>query len=137
MIKHGCRTLLKQGHTDALALFGLHAVKNIRIQDFQIVTPEVTIGTSLEFSFKLINDRNEKVKIRLEYGLYYQKANGTLSRKVCKISEKEYAENSVTLITRKHSFRVITTRVFHPGLHQVSIIINGNEFEKQGFELIQ
>lgn len=135
VIKHGCRTLLKQGHTEALALFGLHTVHNIRIQDFQISTPKVTIGTSLEFSFKLMNNNNKKVKIRLEYGLYYQKANGTLSRKVCKISEKEYAENSVTPITWKHSFRVITTRVFHPGLHQVSIIINGNEFEKLGFEL--
>lgn len=137
LIKHGCRTLLKQGHTEALALFGWHTVQHVCIQDFQILTPEVPIGTSLEFSFKLMNNHNEKVKIRLEYGLYYQKANGTLSRKVCKISEKEYAANSVTSITRKHSFRVITTRIFHPGLHQVSIIINGNELDKQGFELIE
>jgi hypothetical protein len=84
-----------------------------------------------------LNNNNKKTKIRLEYGLYYQKANGTLSKKVCKISEKEYAENSITQINRKHSFRVVTTRVFHLGLHQVSIIINGNEFEKYDFELIE
>jgi 3-methyladenine DNA glycosylase AlkC len=137
IIKHGCRTLLKQGNTEALELFGLNTLKNISIQNFQILTPKVEIGKSLEFSFKLWNNNNEKTKIRLEYGLYYQKANGTLSKKVCKISEKEYAENSITQINRKQSFRMVTTRVFHIGLHQVSIIINGNEFEKYDFELIE
>ena len=137
IIKHGCRTLLKQGNTEALEIFGLDAVKNINIEDFQIITPKVKIGNSLEFCFKLVNSNPKKTKIRLEYGLYYQKANGTLSKKVHKISEKEYAENAITRITRKHSFRVVSTRVFHLGLHQVSIIINGNEFEKYNFELIE
>ena len=94
------------------------------------------MGGLLEFGFKLINNSSKNVKIRLEYGLYYQKANKTLSKKVCRISEKEYAENSITHITRKHSFRVVTTRVLHPGPHQVSVIINGKEFEKYDFELI-
>ena len=137
VIKHGCRTLLKQGNPETLELFGLNAVKNISIQDFQVLTPKVSIGKALEFSFKISNDNEEKAKIRLEYGLYYQKANGSLSRKVCKISEKEYAGNSITQVTRKQSFRVITTRVFYPGLHQVSVIINGKESEKYDFELVE
>ncbi|WP_347394514.1 DNA alkylation repair protein [Parabacteroides leei] len=95
------------------------------------------LGESLEFSFNLLNKNNKRTKIRLEYGIYYQKANGTLTKKVHKISEKEYAENSTTQITRKHSFRVVTTRKLHPGLHQVAVIINGNEFEKYDFELIE
>ena len=137
IIKHGCRTLLKQGYTGVMDLFGFDAAKNILIEDFRVLTPEVIIGKSLEFTFKLLNNNTTKTKIRLEYGIYYQKANGTLSKKVHKISEKEYAANSITPITRKHSFRLITTRVFHPGLHQVSIIINGNEFEKFDFEVVE
>ncbi len=137
IIKHGCRTLLKQGNSEIMELFGLGSVKNISIEDFQISTPKVKVGDSLEFSFNLLNNNNKKNKIRLEYGIYYQKANGTLSKKVCKVSERDYAENSITRITRKHSFKVVTTRKFHPGLHQVSVIINGNEFEKYNFELIE
>lgn len=137
VIKHGCRTLLKQGDAETLKIFGLDVVENILIQDLQIATPKVNIGKSLEFSFKLVNNNNEKTLIRLEYGLYYQKANGTLSKKVHKISEKEYAANSIAPITRKQSFRVVTTRVFYPGLHQVSVIVNGNEFEKYNFELVE
>jgi 3-methyladenine DNA glycosylase AlkC len=138
VIKHGCRTLLKQGNAEVMEIFGFgSAIKNISIEDFQIVTPKVKIGKSLEFTFKLLNNNTKKTNMRLEYGVYYQKANGALSKKVCKISEKEYAGNSITQITRKHSFKVVTTRVLHLGLHKVSVIINGNEFGKYDFELIE
>lgn len=137
VIKHGCRTLLKCGNPDIMELFGLGSIRNISIEDFQILTPEVKVGNSLEFSFNLLNNNKKKAKIRLEYGIYYQKANGTLTKKVHKISEKEYAENSTKQITRKHSFKVVTTRKLHLGLHQVAVIINGNEFEKHDFELIE
>ncbi|MDL2270201.1 DNA alkylation repair protein [Methanobrevibacter sp. OttesenSCG-928-I08] len=137
IIKHGCRTLLKQGNSEVMELFGFGSIENIKIEDFHISTPKVKIGESLEFNFKLLNNIDEKSKIRLEYAIYYQKANGTLSKKVYKISEKEYKENSVTLINRKQSFKLITTRKFHLGLHKISIIINGNEFEKHDFELIE
>jgi 3-methyladenine DNA glycosylase AlkC len=138
IIKHGCRTLLKQGNPKAMELFGFGAVaKNISIQDFKILTPKVKVGNSLKFEFKLLNKNKEKANIRLEYGIYYQKANGTLAKKVHKISEKEYAGNSTAPITRKHPFKVVTTRKLHLGLHQVAVIINGNEFEKHNFELVK
>ena len=138
IIKHGCRTLLKQGNLEVMELFGFNSiVKNISVENFQTSTSKVKVGDSLEFSFNLLNNNNKKAKIRLEYGIYYQKANGTLAKKVHKISEKEYAKNSITPIIRKHSFRLVTTRKFHLGLHQVAVIINGNEFEKYNFELIE
>lgn len=136
VIKHGCRTLLKQANPEVMALFGFDSANQISIEDFQVSTPEVKVGDSLEFNFNLRNNSNNN-KIRLEYGIYYQKANGTLAKKVHKISEKEYAENSVTPITRRHSFRVVTTRKLHLGLHQVAVIVNGNEFEKHDFELVE
>jgi len=138
VIKHGCRTLLKLGNPEVMELFGFGSViKGISIENFQISIPKIKIGNSLEFNFNVLNNNNKKIKIRLEYGIYYQKANGTLAKKVHKISEKDYAENTTTPITRKHSFRMVTTRKFHLGLHQVAMIINGNEFEKHNFELIE
>lgn len=136
LIKHACRTLLKQGDSEVMELFGFGSVKEIRLAGFQILTPHVKIGDSLEFRFELRNTSKSKLKIRLEYGLYYQKANGTLAKKVFTISEKEYPENSTTKILRKQSFKLVTTRKFHLGLHQLSIIINGKELEKFSFELI-
>lgn len=137
ILKHGCRTLLKQGNPQVMELFGLDSVKGISMEGFHITTPVVKVGDSLEFRFKLLNNNDTKVRIRLEYGIYYRKANGTLTRKVHKISEKEYAARSGTPITRKHSFKVVTTRKLHPGLHQVAVIVNGNEFERYNFELAE
>jgi len=99
--------------------------------------PTVKIGEALVFTFQLKNSHHSTSKIRLEYGLYYQKANGRLSKKVYKISEKNYAENATTTIKRKQPFKEITTRKFHLGKHEVSLIINGKESEKAAFELIE
>jgi hypothetical protein len=137
LVKHACRTLLKQGNPDLLELFGFGSVQNILIDNFQIDTPTVKIGEYLLFSFEVKNNSKFASKIRLEYGLYYQKANGSLSKKVFKISEKIYPEKSSIVIKRKQSFKPITTRKFYPGKHQASIIVNGQEFEKTDFELIK
>lgn len=136
IIKHGCRTLLKQGLPEVMPIFGYGSVENIKINDFIIKTPEVKIGDALEFSFELTNNNSKPTLIRVEYGMFYMKANGTLSKKVFKISEKVYDTNSITLIQRKQSFRIISTRKFHKGLHQVSVIVNGVEFKKHNYELI-
>ena len=90
----------------------------------------------LEFSFKLSNLSQDPNKIRLEYGLFYMKSNGSLSRKVSTISEKEYKVASETKINRRQSFKLISTRKFHPGLHQFSLILNGQELEKYDFKLV-
>lgn len=137
LTKHACRTLLKQGNSEVMNLFGFGAVDKIKITDFKILTETVKIGSVLEFSFNLVNTSSITSKIRLEYGLYYQKANRSLSKKVFKISEKDYLKKSKTKINRKQSFKIITTRKFHFGKHQVSIIINGTEFEKIDFELTE
>lgn len=136
VVKHACRTLLKQGLPEIMKMFGFGEVEKIDILDFKITTPKVEIGEALNFVFGLHNTSKKTCKIRLEYGLYYMKANGSLSRKVFMISEKEYAPLSITRISRNQSFRLITTRKFHKGLHQVSLILNGVELEKYDFELV-
>jgi 3-methyladenine DNA glycosylase AlkC len=135
LIKHACRTLLKQGEPRTLQLFGFDS-KNIILSNFEILTPEVKIGEALEFSFSLTNQNKTCKKLRLEYGLYYKKSNGDLSRKVFKISEREIDPNKVYQINRKQSFKLITTRKFYAGIHQLSIIINGQESQIKNFELV-
>ena len=135
IIKHGCRTLLKQGHPEILGHYGLEST-NIELSNFEIKTPFVKIGDYLQFQFHLNNKNNEDKIIRLEYAVHYKKAKGHLAKKVFKISEKIYPSNQLTRVERKQSFKRITTRVFHTGVHQLSIIINGTESEALEFELI-
>lgn len=136
IVKHASRTLLKQGNSEMMKLFGFASVADINIVDFEVVKKKIKLGDYLEFSFKLTNRSNNDQKIRLEYAIYYQKANGTLSKKVYMISEKEYEANSITNIVRKQAFKPISTRKFHKGLHQVALVLNGNEGNKIDFSLI-
>ena len=54
IIKHGCRTLLKQGIPEVMELFGFDSIRNnISVEDFQISSPKVKVGDSLEFGFNL------------------------------------------------------------------------------------
>ncbi|MGF1683201.1 DNA alkylation repair protein [Photobacterium minamisatsumaniensis] len=135
LIKHACRTLLKNADPDVLQLFGFDS-RGIYMSAFDIKNPKVKVGTDLNFSFCVHNQNDEPKKLRLEYAVYYKKQNGSLSRKVFKISEREIEANSQYLVERKQSFKIITTRKFHLGGHQLSIILNGLELAKKEFELI-
>lgn len=134
IIKHGCRTLLKQGHVEILKHYGL-SDEGILLSDFKVLTPEIKIGESLEFSFAITNTNLTAQKVRLEYAIYYKKQSGENTKKVYKISERVYSANSKIAINRKQKFILITTRRFHLGTHQISMIINGAEKEKVNFEL--
>ncbi len=134
IIKHASRTLLKSGHAEILQHYGLES-KSLAMTGFRILTPEVKIGDSLEFTFTVTNDHAEKQTVRLEYGIYYNKANGQLSKKVFKISERLYLPGEKAVIKRKQPFKPITTRTFYPGKHQLSVIINGEEKELQSFDI--
>ena len=136
LIKHGLRTLLKQGNRDALELIGYSSNQDLAIEDFRILTSKVNMGNSLEFAFELHNKATKTSQVRLEYAMYYLRANGSHSKKVFKISEKEYSPASQTTIVRKQSFRPITTRTYYVGTHYVSVIVNGVESERKGFELL-
>lgn len=136
LVKHALRTLLKQGNSRALAHFGYTELKNLSFSKFEIHSPKVKIGDTVSFAFNLKNESLKQALTRLEYAIYYLKANKSHSKKVFKISERNLEGTAEIEIQKNHSFRIITTRVFHTGLHKVSVIINGREFETKDFELI-
>ncbi|MFN8344925.1 MAG: DNA alkylation repair protein [Spirosomataceae bacterium] len=134
VVRHGCRMLLKQGHSEVLALYSLVS-KHIHLSEFALLTPTVKVGESLAFSFWVHNGNSGRQKVRLEYAVYYKRQNGQLSKKVFKISEREYEANEQVKILRKQRFIPITTRRFYVGTQQLSVIINGEEKQIVNFEL--
>jgi len=135
IIKHGSRTLLKQGHPDILQHYGLRS-ENVALTDWQILTPQVKIGAAVAFSFSIQNQGLSPQIVRLEYAVYYPRKNGTSSKKVFKISERPYGPGEKIAVLRRQSFRLITTRTFYPGLHGLSVIVNGEEKERGNFLLL-
>ncbi|EQI12817.1 TPA: DNA alkylation repair protein [Clostridioides difficile] len=133
IVKHGCRTLLKKGNRDVLALFGYDDTISINLQDFTLETTSISIGEDLTFSFNIL--AKKATKTRLEYGIDYMKSNGKRNRKIFKISEVSLKENEKKSYMKKHSFADVSVRRHYPGIHSITIIINGVEKGKLDFEL--
>jgi 3-methyladenine DNA glycosylase AlkC len=137
IIKHGARTLLKQGHAEILKHFGLKNNAKVEVNQFNIVNKKIKIGEYLEFDFLLRNKDKNDQELRLEYAIYYLRNNGTYAKKVFKISERIIAPKEEIKIKRKQSFKLITTRQFYLGNQYVSVIVNGVERAKDEFDLTE
>lgn len=132
LLKHGCRTLLKASDKEILSLFGFTKPDTVKLTNFQ-VNDDVEMGEELEFSFTL-SSKNELGKLRIEYAIDFLRKNATHNTKVFKISEGVFTQNE-KLVSKKHSFRAISTRKYYKGQHKISIIINGVNFAEKKFKL--
>ncbi|MFB5674939.1 DNA alkylation repair protein [Paenibacillus terreus] len=135
IVRHGCRTLLKKGDPQALELFGLQRAEGVEIRDLHLARPSITEGEELEFSFAVFNPAGQPQQLRIEYDILYMKANGRTAPKRFKLSEKEYPPG-VSLVSRRHTIKPITTRKHYPGTHGLDIIVNGVKQVSAEFELI-
>jgi 3-methyladenine DNA glycosylase AlkC len=135
IVKHGLRTLLKKGDKRALAIFKLDDASGLKIKELSLKKDSIKIGDDLFFSFDINNETNQERSIRLEYKIAYVKANGTSSKKVFQISEFTLGKKESKDFTRKQRFTDFTTRKHYPGIHEVFIVVNGEEKCKNSFTL--
>ncbi len=134
IIRHGCRSLLKKANASAYALFGLEEASDCRLSNLVISQRQLKIGNRLQFSFALKTGTLPR-KIRLEYAVYYVKANGKQSRKIFQLTEKLFQPSQTHVITKEQRFQDFTTRKHYPGEHKLAIVLNGKEVASAQFML--
>ncbi|MCG6143400.1 DNA alkylation repair protein [Leptospira bandrabouensis] len=134
-LKHSLRTLLKKGNTKALSFFSYDTKWKPKRIKFEVLNKIVKMGSSLEFTVSIKQTPKDKTKVRIEYKIGFMLANGSYGYKVFQLGERNLLPNEEVAISKKHSFVPITTRVYYPGLHTISILLNGNEYKSQKFEL--
>ncbi|MFW1678580.1 DNA alkylation repair protein [Pontibacter sp. JAM-7] len=135
LLRHACRTLLKQADVRALRLFDLQDASHVAVVDLQLSSERLSIGDTLEFSFQLATEQAELGQLRVEYLIDYMKANGRRRAKAFQVRSKHFADNQTT-ITCRQSFRQMSTRRHYPGLHNVRIRVNGLELASTEFTLV-
>ena len=133
LVKHACRSLLKQGNPAILDIYGFMKPSHISILDFKI-QKSINMGENLEFSFTLKTQQSRLGKLRIEYAIDFMKKNGKQSRKLFKISESDYSGQKKE-ITRHRSFKKISTRKYYAGIHGVAVIVNSHELACGNFML--
>lgn len=133
IVKHACRTLLKDGNEEILKLFGFIKRNDIILTTLNL-NNKVNIGEELHFDFTL-NSEQKLGSLRIEYIIEFQRQNNKTSKKVFFIASKEYKSNTTT-IKKKYSFKPITTRKYYEGSHKLSIVVNGSILDSKEFHLV-
>lgn len=134
IVQHGLRTLLKKGDKNALKIFGHESAKGLTVNKLKLSSKNIKIGDKLEFSFELENTNRKPVKVRLEYAVYYAKANKADSKKVFQIGKLDMTPGK-QLIRKTQSFMDFSTRKHVAGEHRVGILVNGEELGVAVFRL--
>jgi hypothetical protein len=136
LARHACRTLLKAGHAEALRFHGFGHAKSLALDVSELAETTVKTGGSLGYRVIIRNASKRPMKVMFDYAIHHRKANGTLTPKVFKGRVRELAPGEVWEITGRHSFKPVTTRVYHPGIHAFEPRINGKIFPAREFRLI-
>ena len=134
LLKHATRTLVKQGDVRVLKAWGLG--KPLRGNALLSITPKrVAVGDSLELAVTLASTTSRAQKLVIDYAVHHVKASGSTSGKVFKGWTIELAPNEERMLRKRHSMRLITTRVYHAGHHAVDLRINGKVVASAAFQL--
>jgi 3-methyladenine DNA glycosylase AlkC len=135
MIKHAGRTLLKKGDVTTLKIFALDAKHKATVERLKLSKTKIQIGETLYFTFQFKNKEKKAHKFRIEYAVYYVKANKTLTKKVFQVAESVFLPDKMKMYTKQQQFKDLTTRKHYPGEHILCILVNGKEHARQKFIL--
>lgn len=132
MTKHALRTLVKRGDTEALRLLGYDHTAAVGVTDFLLAATEISRGDVLMFSFALCAPAETNVMV--DYVIDFMKANDVTKPKVFKCKTMKLLPGAHVSVTKRHRLKAdATTFRLHPGVHSLSIQINGQRSVSHSF----
>jgi len=135
IIKHASRSLLKQGHPRAFALFGFEAKPDLSLTELNLSTASLALGDKLNLSFAITSNKRSPQKLAIDYIVHYVKKNGKTAPKVFKLKELVIHPGSCQTISKSQAFENLSTRTHYPGEHRIEVMINGISMASSTFEL--
>ncbi|MEO7854949.1 MAG: DNA alkylation repair protein [Rubrivivax sp.] len=134
LLRHACRSLVKQGDAAVLRAWGLGRPLS-GTATLGLTPKRVRIGQELQLNLVLASTSARAQTLLIDYVVHHVKANGSRSPKVFKAWKLELAAHERRELSKRHSLREITTRRYHPGRHGVQLQINGVEQARADFDL--
>lgn len=134
LLKHACRSLIKQGHPQVLAAWGHGAPLQGRAT-LRLSAETVRVGESLTLTVTLNSHSDSAQPLLIDYVVHHVKANGSLTPKVFKAWTLTLPPGAERTLNKTHSLRPISTRRYHPGTHHIGLQVNGHLLAEAAFEL--
>ncbi|MCL6604190.1 MAG: hypothetical protein K6T94_15100 [Paenibacillus sp.] len=131
IVRHGCRSLIRKANPEIMALFGYATSEEeaplVSEAALRVDPSVVQIGGSSVLKYELKVREGDAVRIRIEYGIDFVKANGRASRKLFMLSDKTVPGGTSLTGSRTHRWSDLTTRRHYPGEHKIALVVNGLE----------
>jgi 3-methyladenine DNA glycosylase AlkC len=124
LIRHGLRTLVKQGHEGALAVLG-YGRGSPAETSLGLGSDVVSIGGRQSIVISITNPTDETLAIAVDFRVHFVKANGGTAPKVFKGAELALGGGEAGTVRRTLSLAQHTTRRHYPGVHAVDLVVNG------------
>jgi 3-methyladenine DNA glycosylase AlkC len=124
LLRHATRTLVKQGHRQALQLWGLG-------DPFEgsahctVLPHALSVGESLHMALELRSHADTPQRLVIDYAVHHRRHNGETSPKVFKGWTTTLPARGALSLTRRHSMKSVTTRRYYAGMHIIEIQVNG------------
>ncbi len=135
LVKHGLRTLVKQGHEGALEALGYTTRPLVEVR-FAIATKTVRLGESLELEAEIVSRARKPQKLVVDFAVHYRKASGSLAPKIFKWKVVDLPPTGRVRLRKKLAMVSRSVRRLYPGGHAVTVLVAGQEEGKRDFDLL-
>lgn len=134
LLRHACRTLIKQGHPQVLHAWGLgQPFKGSAT--LKLAPARVALGGAVTLTLVLHSGAAKAQRLAIDYAVHHVKADGRTTPKVFKGWQLELPARGTLTLTKRHSLRPVTTRRYHAGRHGLAVQVNGRVLAEAAFTL--
>jgi 3-methyladenine DNA glycosylase AlkC len=134
LLKHACRSLIKAGDPDALAVFGYARPDGVTAE-LGLAPAHLDLGQTLTVRATLSQPGPGALPVLVDLVLGFRKAHGGLSPKVFKWTETVLEPGVPVTLTKNLPLRPVTTRRHYPGRHEIALQVNGRILAEAAFTL--
>jgi hypothetical protein len=136
VIRDALRSAVKRGEAGALDVLGFGKKARVAIRKVSLSPKRASVGGTIEIAFDVVNTCEGQQRLLVDLSVYFVKVNGKTSPKVFKLKTVELEAGESVRLSKKISFREMTTRKHYPGKHRVDVVVNGRAEEIGSFELV-
>lgn len=137
IVGHALRSAIKRGDRGALKVLGFGKTAQVAVGGIQISPSAAVMGGTVSIAFEITNTQAQTQSLLVDLAVHYVKASGQSSAKVFKLKTLELEPGQTAQFAKKLSLAEMTTRKHYPGVHQVTVMLNGQAQPLGFFELMK
>lgn len=134
IIRHGLRTLVKQGHPGALRVLGFTTNPEVAAS-LKLSAESLKMGGELHLEVALTSQGSRTQKLVVDFVVHHVRANGQTTPKVFKLRNLDLAPGEDVRFRKKLSFAPRSVRRFYPGEHVVELLVGGRAVARRSFTM--